>query len=132
MHRVLQPQGWPRPRGFANGMSASGRMVFVAGQIGWDAQGRFPSTTLAGQTRQALVNNRDVLAEDGARPEHIVRMTWYVTSRQEYHEQQQELGRVYREILGCHYPAMSVVQVVALIESAAKVEIEVTAVVPAD
>ena len=132
MHRVLQPEGWPRPRGFANGVSASGRMVFVAGQIGWDAQGRFPSASLAGQTRQALVNIRAVLAEDGARPEHIVRMTWYVTSRQEYHEQQQELGRVYREVMGCHYPAMSVVQVVALIESAAKVEIEVTAVVPAD
>ena len=98
MHRVLQPEGWPRPRGFANGMSASGRMVFVAGQIGWDAQGRFPSASLAGQTRQALLNIRTVLAEDGARPEHIVRMTWYVTSRQEYHEQQQELGRVYREI----------------------------------
>jgi len=132
MHRVLQPAGWPRPRGFANGVVATGRLIFVAGQIGWDASGRFHSSTVAGQTRQALENIRAVLAEDGALPQHIVRLTWYVTSRQEYFDQQQEIGVAYREVMAHHFPAMSVVQVVALVEREARVEIEATAVVPAE
>jgi enamine deaminase RidA (YjgF/YER057c/UK114 family) len=130
MHRVLQPGGWPQPRGYANGISATGRIIFVAGQIGWDAGGRFRSDTLAGQARQALENIRSVLAEDGALPQHIVRLTWFVTSRQEYLDQQREIGVAYRDIMARHFPVMSVVQVAALIESEARVEIEATAVVP--
>jgi enamine deaminase RidA (YjgF/YER057c/UK114 family) len=127
---ILQPPGWSSPRGYSNGIAASGRQVFVAGQIGWDAQGRMVATDLPAQVRQALVNIRDVLAQAGAGVEHIVRLTWYVTSRTEYHRELKEIGAAYREIMGRHYPVMSVVQVVALVEADAKVEIEATAVVP--
>ncbi len=127
--RVLQPAGWPRPKGYANGMVAEGRQVFVAGQVGWNEQQQFPAT-LSHQVRQALQNIVTVLNEANARPEHIVRLTWYVTSRDEYHAELQQIGEAYREILGRHFPTMAVVQVVALMEADAKVEIEATAVVP--
>jgi enamine deaminase RidA (YjgF/YER057c/UK114 family) len=128
--KVLQPADWARPRGYANGVAVRGQQVFVAGMIGWDGQGRFHSDTLAGQARQALQNVVAVLAEAGARPEHIVRMTWYLTDRAEYLAAQREVGAAYRELIGNFNVAMSAVQVVALIESRAKVEIEVTAVIP--
>jgi enamine deaminase RidA (YjgF/YER057c/UK114 family) len=131
MQKVLQPDEWPRPRGYANGLSTEGRLIFVAGQIGWDANGKFQCKHLAGQTRQALINIRRVLAEDGALPQHIVRLTWFVTSRQEYLDEIKEIGVAYRDVMGRYFPTMSVVQVVALMESEAKVEIEATAVVPA-
>lgn len=126
---VLQPAGWPRPKGYANGMVAEGRQVFVAGQIGWDEQQRFP-VGLAAQVRQALANIMAVLREAKAGPEHIVRLTWYVTSRDEYYAELQQIGQAYRDVLGRHFPVMAVVQVVALMEVQAKVEIEATAVVP--
>jgi len=129
-HQVLQPTGWARPRGYANGMAATGRQVFVAGQIGWDAACEFTSDVFADQVRQALENVVAVLAEAGGRPEHIVRLTWYVTSRDAYLASIREVGAAYRAVLGRHFPAMSVVQVVALMESRAQVEIEATAVVP--
>jgi enamine deaminase RidA (YjgF/YER057c/UK114 family) len=129
--RVLQPPGWPRPRGYSNGVAAeAGTLVFVAGQIGWDESGEFPADDLAGQVRQTLRNVIAVLAEAGGRPEHITRLTWYVTDRDEYVAAAREIGAVYRELMGGHYPAMAVVQVVALIESRARVEIEATAAVP--
>ena len=128
--RVLQPGGWPRPKGYSNGMAARGEQIFVAGQIGWDASGKFPSTRLADQVRQALLNVIAVLAEAGATPAHVVRLTWYVTSRDDYYEQLADIGAAYRSAMGKHYPPMSVVQVVALMEKEAKVEIEATAVVP--
>jgi enamine deaminase RidA (YjgF/YER057c/UK114 family) len=128
--RVLQPAGWPRPKGYANGIVAEGRQVYVAGQIGWDEQQQFPST-LAAQVRQTLKNIVAVLREADARPEHVVRLTWYVTSRDEYHAELQQIGEAYREIMGRHFPTMAVMQVVALMEADAKVEIEATAVVPA-
>lgn len=128
--QVLLPQGWPRPKGYANGVSASGRMVFVAGMVGWDAQGVFHTGDMAGQVRQALQNVVAVLAEGGARPEHIVRMTWYVTSKREYLEAAPQIGQVFRELIGHFGIAMTAVEVGALIEDQAKVEIEVTAVVP--
>ena len=127
---ILQPQGWPRPKGYSNGIAAQGRQVFVAGQIGWDAQGRFISADLAGQVKQALLNIMAVLAEVDGKPEHIVRLTWFVTSREEYHAQLREIGAAYRAVMGKHFPAMSVVQVVGLMEAEAKVEIEATAVLP--
>ena len=127
--QVLQPAGWPRPKGYANGMLAEGRQVFVAGQIGWDEQQQF-AAGMAGQVRQTLKNILAVLNEAGARPEHIVRLTWYVTSREEYYAELAQIGQAYRDVLGRHFPAMSVVQVVALMEAQAKVEIEATAVVP--
>ena len=127
--RVLQPPGWPRPKGYANGIVAEGRQVYVAGQIGWDEQQKFPST-LAQQVRQALENIVAVLREADAGPEHVVRLTWYVTSRDEYYAELQQIGDAYREIMGRHFPTMAVVQVVALMEASAKVEIEATAVVP--
>jgi enamine deaminase RidA (YjgF/YER057c/UK114 family) len=129
MPKVLQPGEWPAPRGYANGISVSGRLVFVAGQIGWNSEGKFVSKSLAGQTRQALQNICRVLAEDGALPRHIVRLTWYVTDRQEYLDHVKEIGAAYRDVMGKHFPTMSVVQVVALVEGEAKVEIEATAVV---
>jgi enamine deaminase RidA (YjgF/YER057c/UK114 family) len=128
--QLLQPAGWPRPKGYVNGMAAEGRFVFVAGQVGWDEQQQFPET-LAGQVRQALKNIVTVLSEAGAHAEHLVRLTWYVTSRDEYYAERAQIGEVYREVLGRHFPTMSVVQVVALMEAQAKVEIEATAVVPA-
>jgi len=127
---ILQPPGWPRPKGYSNGVIASGRMVFVAGMIGWDAEGRFPAADLAGQARQALLNVRVVLDEAGARPEHIVRMTWYVTDKREYLAQSRAIGAAFRELIGSFNAAMTAVEVSALMEDEAKVEIEVTAVVP--
>ena len=128
---VLQPPGWARPRGYANGISASGRSVHVSGMIGWDAQGVFHTDDFAGQVRQALQNVVAVLAEGGARPEHIVRMTWYVIDKKEYLEAHQAVGQAYRELIGRNFPAMTAVQVAGLIEDRARVEIEVTAIVPA-
>lgn len=128
--QVLLPPGWPRPKGYANGVSASGRMVFVAGMIGWDAQGQFHTDDMAGQVRQALQNIVEVLREGGARPAHIVRMTWYVTDKQEYIAAYPEIGKAFRELIGSFNAAMTAVQVQALVEDRAKVEIEVTAVVP--
>jgi enamine deaminase RidA (YjgF/YER057c/UK114 family) len=127
---VLQPAGWPRPKGYSNGLVAQGRQVFIAGQIGWDAAGRFASGGLAGQVKQALTNIMAVLAEVDGKPEHIVRLTWYVTSRDEYQSELKEIGAAYRAVMGKHFPVMSVVQVVALMEAEAKVEIEATAVLP--
>lgn len=128
--QILLPEGWPRPRGYSNGVLAEGRQIFVAGQVGWDAQGRFESPDLAGQVKQSLENVLAVLAAADARPEHIVRLTWYVTSRDEYHAELQQIGTAYRAVMGKHFPAISVVQVVALMEAQAKVEIEATAVIP--
>jgi enamine deaminase RidA (YjgF/YER057c/UK114 family) len=127
---ILQPPGWPRPKGYSCGVSAEGTSVFVSGQIGWDERGRFPASDIAGQARQALRNVVTVLAEAGARPEHVVRMTWFVTDKREYLAAQREIGEAYRDVIGRHYPAMSVVEVSALIEDEAKVEIEATAVIP--
>jgi len=129
--QFLNPAEWPKPKGYANGVAAEGRQVYVAGQIGWNAQAQFDSDDLVDQTRQALRNIVRVLAEAGARPEHIVRMTWYVTDKRDYMARNADLGRVYREILGRHFPAMTLVQVAALLEDRAKVEIEATAVIPA-
>ncbi|HTL49773.1 MAG TPA: RidA family protein [Steroidobacteraceae bacterium] len=126
---ILQPPGWARPRGYANGVAAAGRLVFVAGQIGWDAEQRFVSDDFASQVRQALANVVAVLACAGAQPEHLVRMTWYVTSRDEYNAALAEIGAAYRELIGRNFPAMSVVVVAGLLEPRAKVEIEATAVV---
>jgi enamine deaminase RidA (YjgF/YER057c/UK114 family) len=128
--QILQPPEWPRPRGYSHGIVASGRQVFIAGQIGWDAHGRFASNRLADQVGQALANICAVLAQAGAGPEHIVRLTWYITSREEYHAELADIGAAYRAVMGGRYPAMSVVQVVALMEAEAKVEIEATAVLP--
>ena len=127
---ILQPRGWARPRGYANGVAAAGRMVFVSGMVGWDARGNFGAADFAGQARQALSNVVEVLAEAGARPEHIVRMNWYVVDKREYVAAYPAIGVAYREIMGRHFPAMTAVQVVALVEDAARVEIEVTAVIP--
>ena len=126
---ILQPPGWTRPRGYANGVAATGRQVYVAGQIGWDAGQRFASDDFAAQVRQALANVVAVLRCAGAGPEHIVRMTWYVTSRDEYNSALPGIGAAYRELIGKNFPAMSVVVVAALLEPRAKVEIEATAVV---
>ncbi len=130
MNTVLQPAGWAAPKGYVNGVAASGRMVFVAGQIGWNAQCQFESDDLVAQTRQALQNVRAVLAEGGATPEHIVRMTWYITDKRDYLLRAREIGAVFREVIGSYKIAMTAVQVAALIEDRALVEIEVTAVVP--
>jgi enamine deaminase RidA (YjgF/YER057c/UK114 family) len=128
--RILQPAGWPRPKGYANGIEASGRMVIVGGQIGWDETETFQSDDFVEQVRQTLKNTLAVLAEAGAGPEHVVRMTWYITDRDEYLARGREIGAVYRELMGKNFPAMAMVQVVALMESRAKVEIETTAVIP--
>jgi len=128
---VLLPAGWPRPKGYANGVVASGRMVFIAGMIGWDEHGHFASDDFADQARQALQNIVAVLKESGGEPSHIVRMTWYVTDKQEYLAAGKAIGSAFREIIGSYNAAMTAVQVTALIEDRAKVEIEPTAVVPA-
>jgi enamine deaminase RidA (YjgF/YER057c/UK114 family) len=128
--QILQPAAWASPRGYANGIAAEGRLVFVAGQVGWNAGQRFDHTDLVGQTRQALQNVIDVLKEAGGRPEHITRMTWYLIDRRDYIAQAAAIGDAYRAVIGRHYPAMTAVQVSGLIEEAALVEIEVTAVVP--
>jgi len=130
MTQVLQPPGWARPKGYANGVAVRGRQVYVAGMIGWDGQGQFHTDDLAGQVRQALHNVVAVLTEAGAKPEHIVRMTWYVTDKREYLREAREIGAIYRAVIGSFSVAMTAVQVAALIEDRAKVEIEVTAVVP--
>ena len=130
MMDILQPPGWARPKGYSNGIVARGRMVFVSGMIGWDAQGEFRTDDFAGQARQALQNVVAVLAEAGAQPEHIVRMTWYMVDKNEYLAAGREVGAAYRDIMGKHFPTMTAVQVGALIEDRARVEIEVTAVLP--
>ena len=127
--QVLQPAGWPAPKGYANGMAASGRIVVTGGVIGWDPQGELPGDFVS-QVRQALSNIAAILAEGGARPEHLVRLTWYVVDIEEYLARLKPLGQAYRDIFGTHYPAMALVQVVRLVERAARVEIEATAVVP--
>ena len=127
MNRVLLPEGWPRPKGYSNGVAAEGRMVFVAGQIGWDTAGAFPDGFPA-QLRQVLLNTLAVLAEARAGPEHIVRMTWYVVDKREYLASLREVGALWRELIGPHYPAMAVVEVKGLVEDAARLEIETTAV----
>ncbi|MDP9138487.1 MAG: RidA family protein [Pseudomonadota bacterium] len=128
--QVLHPKHWAAAKGFANGIAAEGKQVFVAGQVGWNAEQVFESDDFAAQTEQALRNIVEVLAEAGARPEHIVRLTWYVTDKGEYIARLRDVGGAYRRVLGRHFPAMTLVQVVALVEDRAKVEIEATAVVP--
>jgi enamine deaminase RidA (YjgF/YER057c/UK114 family) len=129
-HDVLHPKSWKPALGYSNGIAAEGRMIFTGGMVGWTGDQRFESDDFVDQVRQALQNIMAVLAEGGAGPEHIVRLTWYVTDRHEYLSRLKELGRAYRDVLGRHYPAMALVQVVALVEDRAKVEIEATAVIP--
>lgn len=129
-HQTLLPAGWPRPKGYSNGVAARGRQVFIAGQVGWNSECRFVGSGIGEQTKQALENIVAILAEAGGRPEHIVRLTWYVTSRDEYLNNLGPIGSAYRAVMGSNYPAMSAVQVTALMEAEAKVEIEATAVVP--
>ena len=128
--KILQPPAWPRPKGYSNGISARGRMIFTAGIVGWDEHESFPDYALAGQFARALRNILAILAEDGAGPEHIVRLTCYVVDRHDYLHSRDEIGAAWREIMGSHYPAMALVEVKGLVESAALVEIEATAVVP--
>ena len=130
MNEALLPEGWPRPKGYANGVAATGRQVYVAGQVGWDPQGVWETDDFAAQTRQALANVVAVLRSAGAEPKHIARMTWYVTSKREYLAAGREIGKAFREIIGFYDIAMTAVEVTALIEDRAKVEIEVTAVIP--
>lgn len=126
----LNPASWRRPRGYSNGVATSGRMVFVAGQIGWNEMQEFESDDFVEQTRQALKNTVAILAEADARPEHVARMTWYVKDKRPYLDRQREIGQVYQDMFGTHFPAMSLVQVADLVEDRALVEIESTAVVP--
>lgn len=128
--RILNPAEWTKPKGYANGIAAEGTQVFVAGQIGWNASAQFESDDFGDQARQAMLNIVRVLAEAGARPEHVARMTWYVTDKKEYLGAAEKIGAAYRDIFGRHYPAMTLVQVSALLEDRAKVEIEATAVIP--
>jgi enamine deaminase RidA (YjgF/YER057c/UK114 family) len=128
-HQVLLPEGWPQPRGYANGIRASGDMIFVAGMVGWDTEGRFEQGFVA-QTKKVLENIVAVLAEGRGRPEHIVRMTWYVVDMDEYRAAIPELGKIYREIMGQSYPAMALVEVKSLVERQARLEIEATALIP--
>ena len=128
--RTLQPAGWPRPKGYVNGIAAKGEMVFVAGQIGWDETETVVSDALSDQAAKALENTVAVLAEAGAGPEHVVRMTWYVTDKHEYLGSLKAIGAAWKKIMGANFPAMALVQVSALVEDAAKVEIETTAVIP--
>ena len=128
--RILQPPSWVRPRGYSNGVVASGRLVFISGQVGWDGQGQFQTTDFVGQAGQALRNVLAILAEAGGEPHHITRLTWYIVDKQEYVASLKALGHVYRDLMGDHYPAMTAVQVAALIEDQARVEIEAVAVLP--
>lgn len=128
--QILQPPGWTRPKGFSNGVAASGRMVFLAEMVGWNAHEAFDSDDIAGQARRALANIVALLREAGGGPEHIVRMTWFVADRDEYRARHKDLGRAYREIIGLHFPAMTVVEVAGFVEDGARVEIETTAVIP--
>ena len=130
--QILQPPDWPRPKGYANGIVAEGRVVFVAGQIGWNAEQRLVSRDLVRQAEQALKNIVAVLDEAGARPEHVARMTWYVTDKRSYIDAQADIGQVYRTVMGMHFPAMTLVEVSGLLEEGAVVEIEATAVLPGD
>ncbi len=127
---ILQPPGWPRPKGYSNGISATGRMIFTGGLVGWDENENFPEVDMAGQARRTFENIITVLKEGGAGPEHIVRMTWYITDRDAYLNSVKDIGQAYRDVIGRNFPAMAVVQVVALMEAEALLEIEVTAVVP--
>lgn len=127
---ILQPEGWPRPKGYANGIATEGRLIFVAGQVGWNEKNRFERRDFAGQLDQALANTMAVLAQAGAEPRHIARMTWYITDKTEYLAQIKEVGSIFRARMGKHYPAMSVIEVSALMEDEAKVEVESTAVLP--
>jgi enamine deaminase RidA (YjgF/YER057c/UK114 family) len=129
-HEFLHPSSWKKPKGFANGIAAEGRMVFLAGQVGWNAEQRFDSADFVGQARQALVNIVELVREAGGEPEHITRLTWFVIDKKEYLSCLGELGQAYRGVMGKHFPTMTLVQVVALVEDQAKVEIEATAVVP--
>lgn len=131
MIEILQPPHWEKPRGYSNGMAATGKTVCIAGQVGWNDQEQFETDDMVGQVQQALRNIVTVLAEAGGRPEHILRLTWFVTSREEYLADRKALGEAYRSVMGNHYPAMTAVQVVALMPKRAKVEIEAMAVVPA-
>jgi enamine deaminase RidA (YjgF/YER057c/UK114 family) len=128
--QILQPAGWAAPKGYSNGIAARGRTVVIGGQIGWDGQCRFHTGDFAGQAKQALQNIVAVLAEAGGKPEHIIRMTWYVIDKREYLAAYPELGRAYREVIGRNFPAMTAVQVAGLMEDAARVEIEATAIIP--
>jgi enamine deaminase RidA (YjgF/YER057c/UK114 family) len=128
--QVLQPPGWARPKGFSNGISCRGNLVFVSGQVGWTGQGEWKERAFAGQFRQALQNILDVLKEAKGKPEHIVRLTWYVLDKHEYLSSLKEVGAAYRALMGTHYPTMAVVQVSGLVESEARLELEATAVLP--
>lgn len=130
MHTILQPEGWAKPRGYANGIMARGRTVFIGGQIGWNGQCVFETDDFVGQVRQTLENVVAVLQEAGGHPEHITTMTWYFTDKQEYMSNPKALGEAYRAVMGRHFPAMAAVQVVALVEDRAKIEIQATAVIP--
>jgi enamine deaminase RidA (YjgF/YER057c/UK114 family) len=130
MMQMLNPAGWKRPKGYSNAISASGRMVFVAGQVGWDSNEVFQTDDLVGQVRQSLTNIVAILAEAGARPEHIVRMNWYLEDKEEYNARLGEIGEAYRDLIGRHFPAMTALQVAGFVEVGAKVEIEVTAMLP--
>ena len=130
MHTILQPEGWARPIGYANGVEAQGRLIFVGGQIGWNSQCQFETDDFVGQVRQTLQNVVDVLAEAGAKPEHVTSMTWYLTDKKDYLGSLDGVGKAYREIMGRNFPAMAVVEVTALVEDRAKVEIQAMAVVP--
>ncbi len=129
-HERLHPRSWKQPKGFANGIAARGRLVFLAGQVGWNAEQRFDSADFVAQTRQALANIVTLVGEAGGTPEHVTRLTWFVLDKKEYLARLHELGQAYRDVMGKHYPAMTLVQVAALVEDLAKVEIEATAVVP--
>lgn len=128
--RILQPKGWPRPKGFSNGILAEGKTIFVAGQIGWNRKEQMVSNDFVEQTSQALKNIVDILEEGGAKPQHLTRLTWYITHMPDYLNNLREIGKVYSEIIGRHYPAMTLVMVAGLVEQDAKVEIEATAVIP--
>ncbi len=130
MHEILQPEGWAKPVGYSNGIAARGRIVFVGGQVGWTGEQRWETDDFAGQVRQTLQNIVAILAEAGAGPEHITTMTWYFTDKQEYLANLREVGKAYREVIGKHFPAMAAVEVTALVEDRAKVEIQAMAVVP--
>ncbi len=130
MHEILQPEGWARPLGYANGVAARGRTIFVGGQIGWNAQCEFETDDFVAQVRQTLENVVAVLRAGGAEPEHITAMTWYFVDKQEYVQNLREIGKAYRDIIGRHFPAMAAMQVVALVEDRARIEIQATAVVP--
>jgi len=130
LKKLLLPKGWPMPSGYSQGIAVRGTQIFVAGQIGWTSEGFFESDEFWQQTRQALKNTVSILSEAGAKPEHIVRMTWYITDRQEYLAQLKQVGEVYREIIGVHFPVMTIVEISKLLEKRAKLEIETTAVIP--